>query len=889
MLGFLKKLFRFHRPRQAKPDADALIEEKWDADFSKPGQVRFDIKAENSHDAYIDRKALVLGLKKNNCIAWIPDPLYRYGDQVLEARIGLEPLGGYAAAGLMFRIIDEGTFYLALFSSKGYFRLDVVRNNTPLTLVGWTELPGEAETPGEEQRTESEPPSGTVAGQQSGTVALTIIAYGDHLLLLVNGRWAAELRDTTIPAGRIGFCIASYGGERITQGSPPAYTARASLESLSVESRIEEVSARYEAWANSPDIDPRSRFRLAETFTAMDQPKAALAQLQKAWESGAKREAPELLLAGRLALALEQTGEAEAYINACLEAGSDTPAGREAEAPARVEKAKLLYMMGRFEELLEYGEEALKILPHDGERPALWTFLGHVYTQFARYEEAARCYDLSFEGDKENGLPAKNAANAYELAGRPAEALDRYLKAGRVFLAQGNYEDLGSLVPKLLSLGKEHWEARGLLGKWAFGIEDWAMAEKEFSRAETLRKKAPSPRPPEDPALVFLRGLLLLREGKRVKALPLLKKAAALEPDYALFRFRLAETRFLIQGNPRDTQLLADLEAALTLAPEDGWVRNLAAQVALSRGDLDEAAEHLEKAAQSLGEVPAIRVNRGVMYYLRGSLKEALEALSAGKDEDPEGVMANCGGNLLCRSGRYEEADEYYQRALARSPGNSEYLGNRASCLIELGAYGEADAILTQVPDPPPPEILDLIAFVAVKKGEYPRAEAASRAALEADPHYIPSLLSLGWIYRTQSRWDELREIMVLLDKEVLDGEYATRREELARQLEEGVTRLIGCASCGLTWRVPRVPESAPPIRLFAMPPDELPAGTCPECGLTYCIGCAKEHLDPDNRFRCPRCGKTLKLIDEGLKRLIYDWAAGAIPGEKDGKPEESS
>jgi tetratricopeptide (TPR) repeat protein len=517
----------------------------------------------------------------------------------------------------------------------------------------------------------------------------------------------------------------------------------------------------------------------------------------------------------------------------------------------------------------------VKIFPRNGE---FLTFLGRAYVNLARYEDAARCYDLIFELDETNGLSAKNAADSYELAGRKGEALDRYLKAGRVFLSQGNYEALGNLIPKLLSLGAEDWEARGLAGKWAFGIEDWAMAAKEFSRAEKLRK-ALNPLPPEDPALVFLRGLLLLQEGKRAKALTLLEKAAALAPDYALFRFRLAETRFLLREDPRDPKLLADLDAALALAPEDGWVRNLAAQIALSRGEPDEAAVHLEQASRSLGEVPAIRVNRGVMYYLQGFPDKALELLSAAEDEDPEGILANCGGNLLVRSGRYEEADVYYQKALAINPGNVEYCCNRASCLIELGAYGEADTILTRIPVPTP-AVLELIAFVSVKKGEYLRAEAASRAALDLDPHYIPSLFSLGWIYQTQNHWDKLREILSLLDKEVLRGEQAARRDDLARRLEEGVSRLIPCASCGRTWRVPRSPEPAPPIRLFAMPPDELPAGTCPECGGTYCIGCGKEHLDRDSRFVCPQCGKPLKLIDEGLKRLVYDWAAGAIPRE---------
>jgi tetratricopeptide (TPR) repeat protein len=872
MAGFLKKLFSFRRFRQEKPDVDALVEERWEADFSKAHRLRFDIKSEISHNAYIQNKSLVLGLKKPNCIAWVTDPLYRYGDQALDARITLEPLGGYAAAGLMFRMVDEGTFYSVLFSNKGYFRMDAVRNNTPLTLVGWTELPPEKEDP--------------PAGEDSRAVSLTVIAYGDHLLLVINGQWAAEIRDGTIPAGRLCFCLASYPTETARKMPPgeagsPVYTARASLDSLIVESRIGEVSARYAAWKDNPGIDPRRRFRLAETFAAMGQAAAALGQLQKAWDSPqALREQGELLLASRLALALDRTGEAEEYIRVCLEAGQDTPWGRE----AAVEKAKFLYITGKFEELTAYGEGAVEMLPDNGE---LWTLLGHGYFFPARYREAARCYDASFALDGENGTLAENAARAWELAGCPGEARDRYLRAGRAFLSQGNYADLGNLIPKLLALGEDFWEVRALIGKWAFGVEDWDRAGREFSRAETLRK-AQKPCPPEDPALVFLRGLLLLQKGNRLKALTFLEKAAALAPDYGLFRFRLAETRFLLGGDPRDPKLLADLDAALALAPDDGWVRNLAAQIALSRGEPEEAAGHLEKAAQSLGEVPAIRVNRAVMYYLRGETDKALEVLSATKEEDPEGVMANCGGNLLVRSGRCEEADGYYQKALAINPGNIEYRCNRASCLIKGGAYGEADAILTEISDPPP-AVLELIAFVAVKKGEYRRAEAAALAARKQDPHHIPSLFSLAWIYRGQNRWDELRGILSLLDKEVLTGEDSGRRDDLARQLEEGVSRLIPCAGCGRTWRVPRLPAPAPPIRLFAMPPDELPAGTCPECGTTYCIGCGKEHLNEESRFVCPRCGKPLKLIDEGLKQLVYDWAAKLTGGGLEGLGAPSS
>jgi hypothetical protein len=58
------------------------------------------------------------------------------------------------------------------------------------------------------------------------------------------------------------------------------------------------------------------------------------------------------------------------------------------------------------------------------------------------------------------------------------------------------------------------------------------------------------------------------------------------------------------------------------------------------------------------------------------------------------------------------------------------------------------------------------------------------------------------------------------------------------------------------------------------MPPDDMPAGSCQECGKTWCIGCAKNHLDQAGRFLCPHCGRPLKIMNEGLKKIIYDWAA---------------
>ncbi|MDR0642507.1 MAG: tetratricopeptide repeat protein [Treponema sp.] len=927
---FFRVLYRFPLFRRRGRGTE-IPEEFWEANFSKPNRTRFDIKSENTYDAYLRDRSLGIGLKKTRCLAWV-EGNFRYRDMVLNARLRLDCKGGYGAAGIMFRMFNEGTYYLVLLSSKGYFRLDVVRNNMPQALIGWTEF---------------DPPPSPGPG-----IKLTIIALGPRLTLLINGLWAGETGDSSIEAGFLGFALASYedAGQLAAKHAPigeaafpppaPAgiYAAEAYLDYLSVDTRIAEVEAAWRLWdgtmAARRDSEGSAairggpaRLRLAESFAAMGENAAALGQLKKLWaetqvrqdpalRDSPGREARTLLLAARLAQALGLYDEAEEYIDACLagdppgegaaKAGTETGYGREAV----VEKAKILYARRRCGELRGYAEKALSAGNSDA---ALAALLGHAHWELGDYGEAALAYDRAFGLDGENGIHAANAANMYGILGRKADALDRALAAGRAFLRAGNYQDLGVLIPRLLTLGPEQWEAHALAGKWAFGIENWDEAAREFDLSAALSCKAKIKAAERDPAISYLRALLLIRQAKRREALALLEEAVRIAPDYGLFYFRLAENRFLLNNEPGDPRLRSDLEKALSLldpavnreksavtqggpAPEGeadpgktagydesrqswGWVNNLAAQISLAAGDLEAAGKFLETAALVLGETPPVMVNRALYQYLRGSLDRALDILDTNQEPDAGGILANCAGNLLVRDGQFDKAERYYQKALAAAPDNPEFLVNRASCLVETGAYGEADILLVRAYETAPsPAVLELIAYVAVKKGEYPRAEAACKAALEMDGAHVPTLHSLGWIYGSTARWKEAEEILARLDSLPLSGKDAERREELRQRILDGTTRLIPCAQCGRTWRVPLDPPPAPFLRLVAMPPDELPAGTCPSCGASYCIGCAKGHLDGGGRFTCPACGKPLKLINEGLKKIVAGWAAEALP-----------
>jgi tetratricopeptide (TPR) repeat protein len=423
-------------------------------------------------------------------------------------------------------------------------------------------------------------------------------------------------------------------------------------------------------------------------------------------------------------------------------------------------------------------------------------------------------------------------------------------------------------------LGETNWEAAALTGKWAFGIEACAEAERELARAETLREEVQAE---PDPALYYLQALLLVRNNSRRKALDLFEKAVKYAPDYPLFRFRLAENRYLLNGNADDPVLAADLEAALNVKENEGaaygWIHNFAAQIALSRNDAEKAAIHLEKAASILGEVPEIRVNRAVFLYLQSAEDKALELLKSQPEEDPQALMANCAGNLLVQSGRFEEANRHYSRALSIAPGNMQYRCNRASCLIKMGCYGEADNVLTAVSGELTPDMLELIAYVAVKKGEYKRAEAAARSALKIDPDHVPSLLQLGWASAFTGNWDKLDLILDKLEEKTLSEEAAKGRDDLEAWMNETLFRAVSCASCGRIWEVKRDPGPVLPLKIYAAPPDDMPAGTCPGCGKTFCIGCRKNTLDESGRFVCPDCNKPLKLTDDGLKDIFNTWA----------------
>jgi tetratricopeptide (TPR) repeat protein len=834
MLRFLRGFFK-----RGPIDQDGTPEERWSADFSKLRSSRFQEETEETYQATIGRRGLELRLKKARQLAWVEDPLYRYSNAVIEALVRFPAAeegktSCYAAAGLLFRYSDAGSYYSILISTKGFFRVDAVFNGTPMPLIGWTECPDR-----------------TSIGRGA---LLRVIALGDRLTFVVDDLWAAEIEDSTHSIGRIAFAVAGYD-------DCPDVSAR--LESFRIDSRSLDVEAVHYRWNSFIRVDPASRSRLAATFLSMGQPLSALVQLKRAWKTEARRlgavqrSPKDLLMAAECAMRLSLLEEAEEYLDRCVEADSQADEARRAIA----EKAKLLYLSNRYAELREHAEAAIGLYPEDA---TLRTLLGHAFWNLGAWERAAAAYEQAYSLDPDNGIIALNAAQALERIGNREAAFERYLVAAAAFLRAEAYDDLTEAAARLRELRPDSPMVHAVSGKRAYAMEDWKTAEQDLEAAAEAGS--------EDSAVHYLLALLRIRTGKRADALPLLERAVELEGTFPAYRFRLAETRFLLSGDPLDPILEEDLAKALELAPEDGWIANLAGQIAIARGDLDAAKEHTERASRALPEESAVLINRAELAYRAGDVEGALALLSHG--DDPAGELANARGNILVRAERMEEADQSYEQALRRAPDESDFLRNRASCLIELGRYGEADELLSKLMDlEPGARTFDLIAYVAVKKGEYPRAEAAYRTGLERFPEDPALLAGLSWHYLSTGRWAAAEDTIAELEK-VAQG--AKTVADLKERLLEATTKRVRCAGCDRSWRVLKDASSAPPFRLVAEPPDDMPAGTCPTCGDTYCIGCGKKHL-AEGRFVCPTCGARLKLLDEGLKKLLSDWVAGTV------------
>lgn len=830
MFSFLKRLFI--KKSDVVPDLDDIPQENWVCTFSSKTDDRFTGECGDGYEATVNRAGVILTIFRNNCFAWITNPVYRYQDAVIEALIEFpdpipraDSMAGSMAAGIHFRCLNDSTFYSVMVSDGGMIRLDAVVNETPLPVLGWTETAmGNQDSQGDALLPYHENPN---------VFSLRIIARGTSITLIVNDEWVAECEDDTIQAaGRIAFAAQTWKERK---------DVSVYLKAIGIDSRPMEIEALHSRWNHYLAISPEAHLRLATTRFAMGHFGPALASLKQA---AAKRESgeKELLLGAQIYLAQGLISEAE---DAARKALSLNPSNSEAIASI----ASALYLSNNVAAL----DSFFKTLPATTiENSAFLSNLeGHLLHGKGAYTDAARAYQRAGILSVNNGLYFFNEGKEWLVTGSIPQAIGAWVKAARIFMEESDYENLDGAIALLLDYGKEDEDVQALAGKYFYSIGETAQAEPYI---RFLIDKNTS-----DSGVWYLYGMILGEHEQSAQAIEAFERAIQLEDSCALYHFRLAETKFNLNLPCKE-----ELSRALSLADDNGWIYNLAALVALSEGDVSQADTLLHKARILLPQEGDILVNLGEVRRQQGRLDEILNDFNR-----DDGKLLHCAANLLVSDGRYEDAEDWYRQAQKRLPYDSELLTDRASNCIELDLLNEADDLLSKALDlQSSPDVYRLISILALRKGEFARSEVTLHQGLSEFPDNTELMSSLAEVYLSTGRPSKAEKIIPRL----IAAGTPDQADILSQRILDASTDSVSCNQCGRQWRYPK---SIPPqgiLRITDMPPDDVPAGTCPTCQKHLCIGCAREHINDEGRFLCPHCGTSLKLTHQGILWILRQW-----------------
>jgi tetratricopeptide (TPR) repeat protein len=816
-MGFLGRLFRSIFQLRRKDDPDRVVQERWEASFRRIGEKRFLPETTPRYRTHLRRGAFVLELKKQSLFAWATSRRYRYTDFYVEADLAFDQENGYSSCGFILRHLDDENFYYFLVSNRGFFRFDLVFNGNPMHLIEWTQIPSFLEI------------------DWLQPFPSRIIARGSAFSFYLDDEWIGEVSDDSISEGRIGFTAQNYEekGE-----------ARFYLENLKLESRPVEVERAYFRWTRYIPISAEARINLARTLFGEQQFEPAAAQMRRALATR-RGSAEEYMLLAEALVNLETYEPALEAVEKALKEDGDLE-------EALHEKANLLYLLNRFEEAQEYLE---RILPRFKDNATVQNLFGNVVSSLGYWEQARQAYERAVRLQPDMPLFKLNLAKTVDTLGQTNEARDLYLEAANMFFHEDAYEEVWPVISRVKTIDPENTQNRVLAGKVFF-------YEGKKQEAEGIFRKLLEEGYDRDSSVFYLLGVILAERENREEAGIYFKYACDLDPEVSLYKLRLAENLFLLGKNCRE-----EMEDAYSTSPDDPWVNNLRGQLLVSEGETERALEYFKKAVELLPDEIDINLNYSDCLAKAGRLEDALRVNGIMLNRNKKDArLHNQEGNLFVLKADYPHAFVSYEKALRLDSDNPDYLRNCASTCIELDMILRAEELLTRLLDlGPTPETYNLVAHLAIIKGETVRAEAALNEGLQLEPDNPELKISLAALYVERRQIEEAKEIV----RDVLSkNPQRDKAKHLLQRIHDEFEQKLTCATCGFVWWAPKDVPPQPALRLLGEPPEQCPAGKCESCDKVYCIRCAQKHL-VGKRFVCPDCGEFLRISSDPLKYLV--------------------
>ncbi len=306
---------------------------------------------------------------------------------------------------------------------------------------------------------------------------------------------------------------------------------------------------------------------------------------------------------------------------------------------------------------------------------------------------------------------------------------------------------------------------------------------------------------------LYFWGSLLLQNKRRQEAVPILKKALQLRPDYLPGEFKLAEA-LVESGQAEEAGKIYEAAAkkypqyaeayyglgrvraaqgdaasavplyrrACELFPTYGPAHYALAQAYRQLGQRDKAQEQLQLYEQGRNIVPPIEdplrdeirmldlsatsyVERGVFLAEVGRLQDAIQATEKAAQLDPKSVLAHANlVSLYGRAGNLQKAEEHYRAVLALNPDQfpkAHY--DYGLLLMRKGQFAAADAALRRALqiDPSYAQAHNNLGYVLEREGRQAEAMAEYRKSIESLPSFRQAHFNLGRILVNQGKYQE--------------------------------------------------------------------------------------------------------------------------------------
>ena len=220
-----------------------------------------------------------------------------------------------------------------------------------------------------------------------------------------------------------------------------------------------------------------------------------------------------------------------------------------------------------------------------------------------------------------------------------------------------------------------------------------ALARGDTALAESLGRDALVLQPDDAAAWMFLG--IALRQRDPIAAHAALTRALELDPHHPDARFHLGN---LYRGQRRFAEAIAAYEAVLARAPAHPGLQN---NLGLALEGAGEPERALAAYRAALAGEPGHRQSLGNLAHLLCRLRRYAEAATLCNEylrrfPDADATVWVDLGICQHHAGDYAGAEESFERALARAPGDAVILTNLGSLFVDSEDYVRAESVLAR-------------------------------------------------------------------------------------------------------------------------------------------------------------------------------------------------